>query len=646
MKLFSGIGQGDRGILSAARGCACVSTALLLLVSRPGWAAPGADVAAPALGAKQCVQQALAAINARDGHTLAPLLTPGAAASFGWIRETTTRHWAGAALTAPGAETDKTTASQETARPLYLAIFHAWHTCQSDGDHVHPLTFTAQGWRLGPEIPETETGGFRVRDHDLHVSLDVAHQRADISDSVRIERTRPETSAYCLLRLNEGYVVQDLTAARRAIPFQQAGGVLLFAPPAGAAFTVRLRYSGVLNHDNGDYILRNEATLDSYWYPHIARLPATATITATAPPEWTPLAQGEPMRRERGPDGAITITYRNDLPVSYFTIDMGQYHLTTRQAEGRHLTAYLLRDDPGFANRCLDLLASALHFYDANFARFPYTRYGLVETRGPFDGALEAYSFATFAARGMVENIPHELSHTWWGGLVPCTYTHSMWDESFADYSDHLYHRLAGSTRTDGKAQQTPHLSYGNRYNAFPLATAYDTSDNKQAQVGYEKGSLVLRALEEELGRDQMLRCISAFISGHPRGEAADWPEFEQAVNRVTGQDYGWFFRQWIDRAGLPSVRLQGTVVRREGNQYAVEGDIVQPDTPYRLRVPLLLRTQGGGEADTEVQVSGAVTHFRLLARSVPAKLVLDPDNSLPLANAAGTILDFAEIGQ
>ena len=34
--------------------------------------------------------------------------------------------------------------------------------------------------------------------------------------------------------------------------------------------------------------------------------------------------------------------------------------------------------------------------------------------------------------------LPHELSHSWWGGMVPNTYTVDMWNEGFASYSERL----------------------------------------------------------------------------------------------------------------------------------------------------------------------------------------------------------------
>ena len=172
----------------------------------------------------------------------------------------------------------------------------------------------------------------------------------------------------------------------------------------------------------------------------------------------------------------------------------------------------------------------------------------MIETEGPFGGALEGYSFATFGP-GMLENsIAHELSHTWWGGLVPCPYTRSMWDEGFAEYSDSLFQRSqADGTVNPADRVPTPQALQKERQKMAdlfadpPLGQAFDTSDGTHSLIGYGKGERVMRALEEELGQETIKRCLAAFVTQHPRGTIADWPDWEATVDKVTGKDYRWF---------------------------------------------------------------------------------------------------------
>ena len=586
------------------------------------------------------VKAAEKAIQAKDFDALKSLSASDAAQQFAWVNQVTTPKWEAGILAVPLATDAAADAAQGGAK-TYLAVFHAWHTCESDGDHVHRLTETADGWKLGPEIPETETGGFRVRDHNLRVTLDVPQKSAQIQDAVMLERTAETSPDFILLRLSEDFTVANITLKGTALAFQQVGGLLTFRPPDTKKFEIAMTYAGHVNHQGSDYIRDNEATLNSYWYPHIARLPSTATVTATAPVGWTPIAQGELKAETTDKGGAITRTYRNDIPTCFFTLDMGKYHVTTRTTGGRTLLAYLLDDKPALAQSSLDTLESAIRFFDTTFARFPYSRYTVVQTQGAFQGALEAYSFATFGPGTLPETIVHELSHTWWGGLVPCAYTRSMWNESFAEYSDGLYHRqVLKEVRTLSPRMR---VLMAKDFTAFTMRDAHDTSDDRQAGVGYGKGPLVLQMLENEIGLETMKKCCAAFAAGHPKGEAAEWEEFEGVVNKITGKNYRWFFAQWEERTGLPVAHLENVMMQHSGANYIVEGDFVQEGEPvYRMHVPVRIET-----ADRPVNVAfeaaEARTHFRLTSQKPPTHLYLDPQGVVPLGVSAGNAhpLDF-----
>jgi aminopeptidase N len=597
---------------------------------------------------KRLVRLATEAVNARDSDALRPFAAPDALSTFAWIRGKTTKLWAGDVLVVPtlppaAAQSDAAQNQTNASPPLtpYLAVFHAWHTCESDGDHIHRIEQTPDGWRLGAEIPETETGGYRVRDHDLHVTLDIAKQSASIHDQVKIEVAPDPTLPVCLLRLSEDFHVTGLKAGGAIRPFVQVGGVIALLPTITPThtFTIEMAYEGRVSHQGSDYILPREATLDSYWYPHIARLPAKTTVTAIAPPGWTAIAQGEKTQERRDAEGATTVTYRNEIPNSFFTLDVGRYTITRRTVNGRVLSALLLTPDEARARRSLDLLEASLAYFDRNFAPFPYTHYEVVETKGPFGGALEAYSFATFQSGTLPGTVTHELAHTWWGGLVPCAYTRSMWNESFAEYSSGLFGRMNRQAGALLEAESAPprgkRPDFGAAFDAFTLEEAGDTSDGRQSSVGYGKGGLVMRVLEEEIGQPAMLRCLQSFVKDHPRGEAAEWPDFARVVNKVTGQDYDWFFAQWMRRKGLPHVRLENVRSGREGNGFVVQGDIVQDGEPYRLHLPLRLDTQNGQAIKQTLEVAGPRTAFQIQSMSAPARVTLDPANVLPLAMTA-----------
>ncbi|HLH80715.1 MAG TPA: hypothetical protein VKV29_10590 [Chthonomonas sp.] len=571
--------------------------------------------------------------NAVQKHQIASLqpYTDGPPAqTLAWLSRGPTRTW-NVQLLVP--------ANRQPLPPFI--VFSCWHTCQSDGDHVHTLLETPQGWKIGPEVKEDDSGGYQICDHCLTVRLLPETHSVLCSDKARVEAIWPKLRPYCLFRLSPDYTITRFSIEGMPVPFSRAGSVVAFIPPHAPPFTIDIAYSGAPDHQDGDYVLPNEAVIDSYWYPQIARLPATSTIQVTAPPAWTSIATGDLQSTVHHPDGSTTLTFYNRIPVCYFTVDMGRYHIYTRTARGIRLAVYLLDADAPLAQRALNLLEQALFFYSERFAPFPYHQYTVVETDGPFDGALEAYSFATFEHGTILDLLPHELAHTWWGGLQPCTYLHSMWDEAFADYSANLFQRICLPKTIPSQDGDSLHSSWGDRFQMAPVASVFDTTDPVQCDIGYTKGSLVLKVLEDELGLPTMLACLRAFLAERTAGKPAEWGDFQRAVSRITGRNYTAFFQEWLYRAGLPVLQLQGIQLLQAADGYKVTGCIVQKAPIYHLHVLIQLTTWDHDIYKKKIEIVQKNTFFILRTTSKPQRIVLDPENTLPLATAQGTFWRF-----
>ena len=281
----------------------------------------------------------------------------------------------------------------------------------------------------------------------------------------KIEVTPNPTLPVCLLRLSEDFHVTGMKASGAATAFAQAGGVIALCASTtapGNAFTVEMAYEGRVNHQGSDYILPNEATLDF------------VLVSAYRPPARKKhgnchcAARLDGYRAGRKDTGATatrtarpTVTYRNEIPNSFFTLDVGRYTITRRTVNGRVLSALAAHarrgarpSQPGPAGR----VAGPTSTRTLRLSPTPITRSW--KRRGPFGGALEAYSFATFQSGTLPGTVTHELAHTWWGGLVPCAYTRSMWNKSFAEYSSGLFGRMnrqAGAL--DGSGKRSPHAA-------------------------------------------------------------------------------------------------------------------------------------------------------------------------------------------
>ncbi|MDW8206952.1 MAG: M1 family aminopeptidase [Chloroherpetonaceae bacterium] len=571
-------------------------------------------------GVLRVVARAVEVVNGSGGGGAGSVTVGGDGRELGWATGGGGR-WSGGVLSVPGGGG-------------YLAVFYRWHTCQSGGDHVHRVERVGDGWRIGAEIPEGDPGGFRVRAHDLRLRVEPVAGRVEVTDRLRVERVEGGARRG-LLRLSSDFVVRAVRvgdAGGAVVPFAQVGGVVAFVAPAGRVFTLYVEYGGRVRHEGSDFVLGEEAVLNSYWYAHTGRLPATARVRVTVPGGWRAVTTGDPVGERVEGDGWRTFEYWNGVPVCYYSVAAGRYAVWSREVGGRRLSVWLRGGDGDLAGRCLELLGRALRFFEERFGAYPYSGYTLVGVGGPFSGALEGYSFAMFGGGSLPGSVVHEVAHTWWGGLVPCRYVVSMWNEGFAEYSAGLFARLVGGGRV-GPGEARARVLERDRvaYGGVRLGEARDTMDGAHVAVGYGKGAGVLRALEGELGVEGMLRCMREFVRGHVRGEAAEWGDFAGVVRRVTGRDYGWFFDQWLERRGVPRLRVEGLRGVRSGAGWEVVGVVVQEGEPYRLRLPVEVVCAGGARVRSEVVCAGVRTGLRVVAGCAPRRLRVDPEGVLPL---------------
>jgi hypothetical protein len=521
--------------------------------------------------------------------------------------------------------------------PAFVA-FTKYHPCESSADHLYRTVRTEEGFRLGEEIPETDTLGTRVRHHKLTVRFDVPAQQVYLTDRVTVEM-QPHQEQRCILRINEVYKVTAVTSEGKPVPYRQAGGFLWLPTPQSVHATFDLAYHGGIKGGAEDYFRPNQAALTSYWYPHTGRLPATCEVKVTAPKGWTGIAQGEPQGKSVTPQG-VTSSWKNDLPVCYFTVAIGKYTVTTQKVGNVSVSAYLLHPSKARAQQAISSAGNAIQWFSKNLSKYPYSRYAVVET-DVFPAALECYSF-TLAGRSLIPMaIVHEVAHTWWGGVVPNTYTRTLWNESFAEYSDGLYGRM---TRQGGMHEFNTQMMSTVGFPPVSLMEANDAMNMGHSLIGYGKGSLVLENLERMLGTPKMLACMRTFIARHKPGEDAEWRDFIDAVEETAGKEWRHFFPAWLNRTDQPALRLSDVKSSREGDKFVVTGTVVQNDPAFWVQVPVVVNT-AAGEKRTEIAVKSTSQPFRIELTSKPSEVLLDPKREALRASSKGgpqpTLLSF-----
>ncbi len=472
------------------------------------------------------------------------------------------------------------------AKPVYV-VFTTPITSEDIGDQV----FTLEGGKLGRFIDERSDLGVRITHQSVEAWFDVPKKLARLQTSARFLKTSM-TEPFFLIRFGSNYRVTSVSDERGSpVKFSQAGGVACLAAPMMVAFEYRIRYEGIVDLPRyAGSISPNEIMLtNDYWYPMIARGPCPYDLTVHGPKGWTAVGQGEFVSAKDTSTEHVA-RFRMELPVTFWSFSMAPYKRHSEVLNGRRYTIWSLTMPEDRMRLQPELFRPVLEFYE-RFAKYPFSQWGAVDSPHYGGGALEAYSFATYGTGWLPDEDSHEPAHTWFGGILNNGYLNSLWNESFANFCGGLYNREVriGNTAERREAfvsDANPNPSF----NAAPMAKSGAEIGPAASSLGYGKGALVLQMLEQELGTEAMLKAMRDWISGHPKGELAEWEHFEAAASRSTGKDLKWFFDQWARRAGWADFEVSN--VRWIDGQVHASAKFNGPK--YHLSVDVLLQYADG----------------------------------------------------
>ena len=209
-------------------------------------------------------------------------------------------------------------------------------------------------------------------------------------------------------------------------------------------------------------------------------------------------------------------------------------------------------------------------FEDFYGTEFPWVKYDQIVIPG-IGGGAESTSATVIsewtiksAAELEVETpnalIAHELAHQWWGDMVGYKDWEHMWlSESFATHAEYLYavHDLgADEAAMYLDEQKAAYLEEANTKFIRPIVTNKWNYPNEMFdRHTYEKGGVVLNMFRELVGEVEFGNILNTFLETYAYRNATT-TDFFDVVQRVTGEDYNWFFDQWLLRPGHPVLDI------------------------------------------------------------------------------------------
>jgi len=309
-----------------------------------------------------------------------------------------------------------------------------------------------------------------------------------------------------------------------------------------------------------------------YWFPsfdHPSDWASHETIITTTSTNRV-VANGTLVSDTVNADSGLrTVHWRQakPQPTYLYAFAAGPYSVLEDEHGDLPLHYWVYPGDETVGRQAFERTPEIIAYYEDMYGTdFPWVKYDQIIVPGMAGGAES--SSATLLSRSVIQNerdgkkgasdwlLAHEIAHQWWGDMIGYRdWTHAWMAESFASDGEYLFILDDGGADAGALYLLDYKDSYVNEaHEEFirPIVTnKWDKPNDMFDRHGYEKGAVVLNMFRDLVGTDTYDEILNRFLATHAYSNVTTGDFFE-TVAQVTGEDYSWFFDQWLLSPGHP----------------------------------------------------------------------------------------------
>jgi len=449
----------------------------------------------------------------------------------------------------------------------------------------------------------------------------------------------------------KGMAVTSVVSAGRAVAFAHRDNRLrLPLPPgvkAGQDVGFTITYHGVpadglrlINNIHGD-----RTAFSENWYHHARQwLPmidhpadkATGEFIVTTRADYQVIANGALVEQLDLPGGLRRTHWTQSAPISSWLYSLGIARFVVRyggDVRGVPLSYWAFPQDTTQGLAALERDArGSFEFFSDHVGPFAYEKLAHVEAAG-MGGGTEHASNIFYGEKSVTAGtapVVHETAHQWFGDAVTEHDWNDVWlSEGFATYFTLLYTEHANGRDAFAEGVRRSRDSVLRLEKSLPNTPVVhvnlnEASQSPNNQLVYQKGAWTLHMLRDLVGTEPFWRGIRLYYRRHMNGTAST-DDLRRAMEEVSEQDLTWFFRQWLNRSGVPS--LEGTWrYDAAAKQVAVTVRQTQTAEPFRLSLGVgISQTAGAPPRVQHLDLTGREATMMIPADAEPTTVVLDP---------------------
>lgn len=371
-------------------------------------------------------------------------------------------------------------------------------------------------------------------------------------------------------------------------------------------------------------------------------------MIVTVPEGFYAVSNGELLSQKKNKNKTETFHWKQEKPIpSYLiTLAIGKYDIYKEKSGDLDVYYYIeKKHDRDTVYRTFGKTPKMITFLEEKLAvKYPWKKYGQVCVSDFIIGGMENTSVTTMTDAILHDKkthkdatfeglVAHELVHQWIGDLITCkswshgwineggaTQLQNEWKKFDLGEDEYLYEQL-------GK-QESYFKEDKDLYRRPIVQTKWIYGLDVFDAHLYPGAAWRYYMLKHLVGEKIWWDVLSYILTEHAY-TSIETVDFQRAFEVITGNDYDWFFDQWLYKAGYPEVKIKYSY-ESENKQVIVKIEQTQDveGTPKVFRFPFVIQIidKNGNKKQYSNEITEKVHFFYLPVDSKPAMVELDPD--------------------
>jgi aminopeptidase N len=321
---------------------------------------------------------------------------------------------------------------------------------------------------------------------------------------------------------------------------------------------------------------------NKYWFPCNSDMADihTTEIMATVEKPLSVISNGELIQTKDNNNGSSTFHYKSSKPFPSYLVSIvvGEYEAVVQKHKNTTIQTFGYPDEKSAVQATVELLPKMIDFLEEKIGYpFPYKTYNQVVVQDyPFPSLVGQHNGVILSDNYIDDYGVHKdfkylwdgiavqaLTNQWFGNLLMPKSWKDIWlNNAFAEYfagiftaqdndpAEYLlwyYYPWEKSIVSSDWQGNIKMPIAPNDYMAIP---SYNSNNFNKF-----RGALILRMLQHELGEKLWWQAIQHYVKTNA-GKQVSTQDFQNAIEKISGKSYQWFFDQWVYKIGTPILEV------------------------------------------------------------------------------------------